>query len=91
MEDLTLITAIAQQIAGFLEQALAEARLEEELQFWADILQGLKELYENDTLEVPKSPQAIKTPIGLSPNNPYPDRSQSNSIQIIKGILLHKN
>ncbi len=78
MEDPIPQTATAQQIAGFLEQAQAEARLDEELAFWADVLQGLGELYQEDqqsnpiipprdTLELPESPQAIKALTGLTP------------------------
>ena len=71
---------VRQQIAGFLDQAVADGRVNEELAFWAEVLQGLQELYQRDepsslttissnTPELPESPQAIRTSTGLKPDN----------------------
>lgn len=74
-------TSIADQLENLLDQAVAEGRLDKELEFWAVFVQGVKELYQPsnpssqstipyNALELPESPQAIKAPTGLNPNEP---------------------
>ena len=38
---------ITEQIAGLLERALTEARLDEELKFWKEVIHGLQDFYQH--------------------------------------------
>ena len=91
MEDLSAQTHVAHQLAGLLEQAQEEGRLDEELAFWTAFMQKVVEFYQHENLssqttipsnalELPECPQAIKAPTGLSPGECCSNDSKTNRI-----------
>ena len=73
-------TSIADQLENLLDQAVAEGRLDKELEFWAVFMQGVKELCQ------PSNPSSQST----IPYNESSHRSKPQRAPIIQRLTISR-